>query len=246
VPPLMPRTALVGRAAVRVRTAAREEGVLGVCRVLAYFTRYGTERLWVRIIDVGADIWLGARTRGITSNQQALRRLTSERDGTWYEPIRVDKFLRMMAVTKSAVPLDAATFVDLGAGRGRALLLAGRLSFKQVVGVEIDPALVASAEENADAFARRLRRAGREVPDLRVVAGDVARTELPDGPLVVFIYNAFGHATMTRVVERLSRRSGAVVVAYFNPLHEGPLRSSPILREHRRGKDWVIYASTAA
>jgi len=65
-----------------------------------------------------------------------------------------------------ASPLDPrhTTFVDLGAGMGRVVLLAARRPFRAVIGVEISPALVEIARENLAAMRdpKRVARAGTD------------------------------------------------------------------------------------
>src|SRR5689334_19801587 len=45
-------------------------------------------------------------------------------------------------------PDRASTFIDYGAGLGRATILASRMPFREIIGVEIDPAAAARANVN--------------------------------------------------------------------------------------------------
>ena len=58
-------------------------------------------------------------------------------------------------------------FVDAGAGMGRALLLATRRPFKQIVGIEVSPALAAIARENVERWLHTYEQA--RCRDVRVV-----------------------------------------------------------------------------
>ena len=49
---------------------------------------------------------------------------------------------------RPVAPIDAYTFVDLGAGMGRAMLLAAAYPFRAVVGVELHPTLARIARRN--------------------------------------------------------------------------------------------------
>src|SRR5215472_14564615 len=47
-------------------------------------------------------------------------------------------------------PLSGYAFLDLGCGKGRALLLASEFNFREVIGVELNPELAATALRNVD------------------------------------------------------------------------------------------------
>lgn len=136
---------------------------------------------------------------------------------THYEPVPVEAFGELLAL----VPADfvrAAAFVDVGCGMGRALLLAAEHPFKQVVGIELSPALHAIARENL-ATARGLALRCR---DMRIRRGDARRFRFPKGDLVVFLFNPFDHEVLRVVLDRIvgSRRSGdRVTLLYHVPVH---------------------------
>ena len=86
----------------------------------------------------------------------------------------------------------------MGAGMGRAVLsLASEMGFKEVVGVELHPTLVGIARRNVAIW----RKAGRERGPMRIVEGDAAEFELPEGPVVVFLFNPFGAAVLRRLLK---------------------------------------------
>jgi len=45
-------------------------------------------------------------------------------------------------------PISSYTFLDIGAGKGRGLLVASEYRFRKVVGIELNPALAAVARQN--------------------------------------------------------------------------------------------------
>lgn len=108
---------------------------------------------------------------------------------------------------------EELTFLDLGAGKGRALLLAAALPFRSIVGVEYSASLVEVARENIDWVGD---------PRLSVVCADAAAYELPPEPLVIFLYNPFGDKVMRGVIrnvgESIARTPRRVVVVYFTPV----------------------------
>ncbi|HVA27182.1 MAG TPA: class I SAM-dependent methyltransferase [Candidatus Baltobacteraceae bacterium] len=86
---------------------------------------------------------------------------------THYEAVPVDDFRRMLAHVPPDV-ISRSTFVDVGAGMGRALLLASESPFVQVVGVELSGGLYEVARENLE----RAHRKSRRCNDVRIVRAD--------------------------------------------------------------------------
>jgi len=121
------------------------------------------------------------------------------------------------------------TFIDLGCGKGRALLIAAQFPFRQVRGVEFAPDLHAVAEKNVAEknIAEKniaVSRGPRRCRDVRADLADAAEYPVPDGLLVVFLYNSFGGAVMDRVLANLTRshreQPRDIWVIYWNPREE--------------------------
>jgi SAM-dependent methyltransferase len=116
-------------------------------------------------------------------------------------------------------PLESFTFVDLGCGKGRPLLVASEFPFHDLVGVEISPPLAAVARKNAALLRHRFPA---RVP-IRVEVGDASAFPYPAGNLVVFLYNPFGEEVMTKVVAgieaALASENRSLFVVYYNPVY---------------------------
>lgn len=116
-------------------------------------------------------------------------------------------------VRRSGIDPAQFAFVDLGAGKGRTLLLAAEQGFASVTGVELDPEMYAIARRN---LARWPAGKGRPT----IVQGDAREFALPDGDLFVFMFNPFTGDVFAAVAERLAeaaRRPGRrMIVAYHN------------------------------
>ncbi len=110
------------------------------------------------------------------------------------------------------------SFVDVGCGKGRALLLALAHPFREVVGVELAPALAAVAEANLANFTAAWKQ-----PDVpaRVIAGDATQFELPAGPLLLFLYHPFAGPVMKQFLAHVTAAMEAepreVYLLYANP-----------------------------
>lgn len=117
-----------------------------------------------------------------------------------------------------ALPVEPTdyTFVDVGAGKGKAVLLAARRSFREVVGVELDVRLAATAKRNLEQHRPR-RRAG----SVKVACGDATEFAWPGGPLVIYFFNPFSESVLETVLAKVRQSASInrrpIVVAYTAP-----------------------------
>jgi SAM-dependent methyltransferase len=133
---------------------------------------------------------------------------------THYEPTPVAQAEALLDASRLAP--ENATFVDLGAGMGRVVLLAARRPFRAVIGVDISPALVEIARENLST-ARDPHRIAR---DVKIVSADAAEYAFPRGDLVVFMYNPFRGPVLDRVLAnvRTTAEERNVELLYHTPV----------------------------
>jgi SAM-dependent methyltransferase len=119
------------------------------------------------------------------------------------------------------------TFVDLGSGKGRALLLASRFPFRKIIGVEISAELSAAAKENVRVFAAPWQMC-REI---KTVCGDATAFEFPGGPMVIYLYDPFLPPVLKRCLKNLARNLEAdpreVYVVYVHPEFQRELERVP-------------------
>jgi SAM-dependent methyltransferase len=106
------------------------------------------------------------------------------------------------------------SFVDLGCGKGRVLLIASTYSFRRVIGVEISQELSRIARENVARVPASVRKSDVEVQTI-----DAATIRFPPTNLLVHMYHPFG-SELTRVVLRRLEESvrldpRKVTVAYL-------------------------------
>jgi hypothetical protein len=140
---------------------------------------------------------------------------------THYEPTPPADIDRLL----DAVPLapERSTLIDLGSGLGRVVLRAAARPFRQIIGVEISPALHAVAVENRTAY-----RGPLACRDVRLVRADAATFPFPRGDLVVYLYNPFRAAILAPVLDRLAaddRRD--VVLLYHTPVERDVVDAHP-------------------
>jgi SAM-dependent methyltransferase len=106
--------------------------------------------------------------------------------------------------------LSSFTFVDLGCGKGRSLLIAARMGFRRAIGVEFASELAATARKN-------IQIAG--ISNASVIDADAAEFSLPEGHLIVFLFNPFRGVLVRKVVSNLAQpRIGKLYAIYSNPI----------------------------
>jgi SAM-dependent methyltransferase len=124
------------------------------------------------------------------------------------------------------------TFLDLGSGKGRALLLASRFPFRRILGVELSPQLNAIAEANIASFSAPWQWCR----NIEVHTGDATAIDYPAGPLVLYLYNPFLAPVLKRCLRNLARSLASepreIHLIYINPAPERLIkRHAPALRK---------------
>lgn len=101
------------------------------------------------------------------------------------------------------------TFIDLGCGKARTLLVAANLGFKQVIGVEFVHELAETARKNL---------AKMRILNAVVVETDAAEYRFPDTDMVVYLFNPFTQEVVQKVVANLRESSSKkLYVMYKTP-----------------------------
>jgi SAM-dependent methyltransferase len=124
--------------------------------------------------------------------------------------------------------LERRTFVDLGCGKGRALVLASEFPFRKIVGIEISEQMVAVARRNAAVVkARYPQRTSSEV-----VHGNAALFPFPEGDLVVFLFHPFHRELISAILGRLEKvaEDREIFLVYENPVYQQVIDSIPWLQ----------------
>jgi len=136
--------------------------------------------------------------------------------GLRYEGVDPD---RLQQVLKE-LPIDPRdfTFIDMGSGKGRAILVASRFPFRKVIGVEYSESLHQIARKNIEIF----RDPNIACTDVEAVWDDVLNFPIPAGPLLIFANNPFNQSVMAGLIKRISesyqQAPRRIVVVYFHAL----------------------------
>ena len=152
-----------------------------------------------------------------------------------------------------ALQADTFAFVDMGSGKGRALLVASEFAFTKIIGIELSAHLHRIAEENIN----RYSPASQQCTTFELHCMNVVDYDYGPEPVVLFLFDPFGRETLARVIANLEASLRATprnaFVVYVYPQFEDVLQSSRVLRRVREGgppwRPWsryVVYAASAA
>jgi SAM-dependent methyltransferase len=165
------------------------------------------------------DEEFGVRTSGLIAGRHLKSGHLHDRHNTAYygvAPSVLRKLIRRWQRNRPSATIEEFSFIDVGAGMGRAMLLAAELPFRQVVGVEINPTLARIARRNMAVW----RSQGRARAPMRLSARDAVEYRLPQGPCLAFLFNPFGEPVMRRLLaawrKDFARRSGQLDILYVN------------------------------
>lgn len=152
------------------------------------------------------------------------------------EPWLFDEIMRALPIR-----FQDFTFIDLGSGKGRVLLMASEFPFRRIVGVELLPELKCIAEQNISRYASPTLQCSR-IDCLCLNACDF---EFPPGPLVVYLFNPFMEPVFAMVLANLRRsleqHPRPVYVGYRYLEFEHLLAGCGWLEKVAATEQWAIY-----
>ena len=163
--------------------------------------------------------------------------------GTPYQPC--DPALFHSTIRSLNINCREFEFIDVGCGKGRALLLASDYPFRRILGVELLSELQRIAEHNIQIY----KSSARQCFSLESICADAREFEFPSVPLVVFLFNPLPEAGLRSVVANLARslqqHPRPVHVVYHNPILKHVLQECSALEERVSTVQYAIYDSAA-
>ena len=151
-----------------------------------------------------------------------------------YQPIPSEEFRELMSAV--AIDFSQFTFIDVGSGKGRALLLAAEYGFRRIVGIEWLPELDRIARVNIE----RLQQKRVPAAEIELFCMDATEFVFPAEPTLIFLFNPLTENALRKLLQNLEgslrRNPRPVYVAYANPILERVLvncsflvRSGPVI-----------------
>ena len=135
-----------------------------------------------------------------------------------YQPTEAALFHEMLTSLK--INFRDFTFIDLGSGKGRTLLMASDYPFRRILGVELLPQLHAVAQSNIAAY----KKDSQLCFELESICADARDFEFPTGPTVLYLFNPLPVSGLDTILENMKQSLHKVprplYVLYHNPEHE--------------------------
>jgi len=164
-------------------------------------------------------------------------RLMAALAGAPYQPTEPLLFAEML--DSLAIRLEEFTFIDIGSGKGRTLLMAAERPFRRIVGVELLPEL----HEVALANIAKSAQSGR----IQSICEDGRYFQFPSDPLVVYLFNPLPAAALQATIDNLRRslseQARPVKIIYHNPTADDVLENSGFLKKVGATHQYSIYSN---
>ena len=169
-----------------------------------------------------------------------------------YQPTEPALFREMLAgLTLASPTLSSAkfdfhefTFIDIGSGKGRVLLMAADYPFRRILGIELLPELHRMAKENIGKY----KSDSQQCFAIDCFLGDASEFAFPPEPIVVYLFNPFPESGLARMVANLEQSlreyPRAVFVIYHNPVLECLLTQCECLRKIGGAHQYSIFTNT--
>jgi hypothetical protein len=135
-----------------------------------------------------------------------------------YQPTEPGLFHEMMQ--NMGIDFCFFTFIDIGSGKGRALMMAADYPFQRIIGIELLGELHRVAQDNL----RRYQSPSQRCFQVETLCTDARMYEFPLEPLVIYLFNPLPEPGLIQMVSNLAdslrEHPRPVYVVYHNPVFE--------------------------
>ena len=162
-----------------------------------------------------------------------------------YQPTERELFHEMMDALAhhTKINFNDFTFIDLGSGKGRTLLMAADYSFRRILGVELLPALNEIAQQNLAQYHNESQKCFA----IESICADATAFALPEGALVIYLFNPFPESGLRRALANVKNSLGESLrptyVVYHNPQLEAVLNETGRLKRILGTHQYSIFAA---
>jgi hypothetical protein len=154
------------------------------------------------------------------------------------------KLLKRLSFPKNSV------FVDVGAGKGKALLIASRSGFKRLLGVEFASDLCKIARSNVDAY----RKTSGCDNVFEIIESDIVEYDIGGDENVFYLYNSFDNVVLQKFLNNIKKSleeyPRKVWLIYHIPVHSHTVENHGLFVKRREyfvaGTEFLVYESEYA
>ena len=186
------------------------------------------------------DALHGTDTGGLIPGSELRTGTPGDRHVTAYYAVAPSIFNNLLEIwlhaTRPLFPLERYTFVDIGCGKGRAILLAAQNPFLAVLGIELNPTLAAIARQNIE----NASLSSDLLAPIQLLEADALSTPLPETPTLLFLFHPFEAPAMRRLLRAITAqfrsRPGHLDLLYVNAEHAVVLDRDPAFTRLWQGR----------
>ena len=170
----------------------------------------------------GFDKRFGTITSPILTQYELPEKISMQRFQTSgrYHPSPISSVRAALeTLPNHAVRYEDFTFIDIGSGMARNLLLAAEYPFREIIGIEHSPYLHELAEMNVKAYAS----VGRNCENIRLICADALQYRFPSGNLVLYFWHPFTNEIADRffagVESHLARGKNRMILVFLEAVY---------------------------
>ena len=213
--------------------------------------RYGLVQtltiMWSVIVDMGFDYRYGTDTARRIPRSEIETSSENLVHCVNYGASKAMPFLRLMR--RLNLPTDSV-FVDLGSGKGRAVMLAAKHGFRRVIGIEFSGALCESARSNLKNFLRKCPSRS----EIEIIESDVTLYKFRDDQTVFFMLDPFNAPVLTQVLANIrasvERKPRQVWLIYSVPRERHIIEQAGLFTQSQAhvvvGAEFQVYSNEGA
>lgn len=158
---------------------------------------------------------LGIHTFGAHAPDELSIEADSKLGGHLYQPSSSVLFEKAMNVLP--FQLVDKVFLDIGSGKGRALILAAEAGFRKVIGVEYAAELSDIAHTNIERVRHRF-----PTTEFQLHEGDALQYDIPEEVDVIYLFNPFDETATKELLKKVKpafARMKPLFLIYVHPVH---------------------------
>jgi SAM-dependent methyltransferase len=159
-----------------------------------------------------------------------------------YQPSEPALFHQIIA-NLDLINFSQYTFVDIGSGKGRALLMAADYPFRRILGVELLAKLHALAEANIGKYKSDAQRCF----NLLSVCEDASHFQFPAEPMVVYLFDPLPEQGLAKLLKNLEQSlldcPRSVYLLYHNPTLEDLISGGSTWRPVQKADQYSIFCN---
>jgi len=195
-------------------------------------------------VDASFDVRYGTDTFSRIPSGQIVTDSENAKHSANYGATKAMSFMRLVRLLE--LPLDGV-FVDLGSGKGRALMLAAKYGFRKVIGIEFSGALCHIARRNLQSFLRKCPSQSQ----IEVIESDVTQYILRDDETIFFMFDPFNAPVLLQVLKNiaasLERKPRKIWLIYCIPRAQHIVEQSGVFKHSQLyvviGSEFRVYSN---